>query len=541
MGERGRMLTLSTYKHFVPKEILILPGTFDEFLACFNLDDWPRVPHLLDVNIYPLVSQIKNDYPVDTVAKYLYDNAPLPYDIISTLEKRIEECKLQVQEHAKNVFTLEQETLEIDQQPGQVDVTSSPESQDAAKKKMIMELKFPTAAAKESSGKDLENFSFSGFHLWRLTRLPNKLEPAHLWDLVLKLQVLKSVNTPVLKQLFFSEASLAILQDCFWWWFLHKYQPDQDEQDHFFDRIADSYVTLLWSIPNYIKDDFLQMYPDYLSQAIYMTFCEAFPQASHRFTDQFKDELMDLIFLWIRGFKPPKFAWKNWKCPSMEKPRKSIVEKKDSFTHMSSDTSIEPRRRSTFRPRQRSRSRSRSRIKTLRFQVTDEDQIQEPAPGKKESHYIGDGPDFQHSLFNLGGQSPLVSYYLQMHGIPNTLANSRGYRINHSEICKVPPRAPTYMDVIHNSKLNSRKLLDNFADFDHKCGVELLQLQAHREKINRKFRRMLETITSKPTEKRIQIEEFLHRMADSNLRRHSSSGSEPAANTADIKIHAGNS
>ncbi|XP_070619338.1 protein FAM227B isoform X3 [Erythrolamprus reginae] len=448
MGERGRMLTLSTYKHFVPKEILILPGTFDEFLACFNLDDWPRVPHLLDVNIYPLVSQIKNDYPVDTVAKYLYDNAPLPYDIISTLEKRIEECKLQVQEHAKNVFTLEQETLEIDQQPGQVDVTSSPESQDAAKKKMIMELKFPTAAAKESSGKDLENFSFSGFHLWRLTRLPNKLEPAHLWDLVLKLQVLKSVNTPVLKQLFFSEASLAILQDCFWWWFLHKYQPDQDEQDHFFDRIADSYVTLLWSIPNYIKDDFLQMYPDYLSQAIYMTFCEAFPQASHRFTDQFKDELMDLIFLWIR----------------------------------------------------------------VRFQVTDEDQIQEPAPGKKESHYIGDGPDFQHSLFNLGGQSPLVSYYLQMHGIPNTLANSRGYRINHSEICKVPPRAPTYMDVIHNSKLNSRKLLDNFADFDHKCGVELLQLQAHREKINRKFRRMLETITSKPTEKRIQIEEFLHRM-----------------------------
>ncbi|XP_039214679.1 protein FAM227B isoform X2 [Crotalus tigris] len=528
MGERGRVLTLSSYRRSFSKEIVELPGTFDEFLACFNLDDWPKTPYLPDVNPYPLVSQIKNDYPADTVARYLYDNAPMPHEIISRLEKRIDECKLQVQEHAKHIFTLESEKSEMDEQPGQLDVTSSPESQDISKKKTKIEMKFPTEAPQESRNKELENFSFPEFNLWKLTKLPNNLEPAHMWDSVLKVHIFKGVNTKVLKQLFFSEASLAILQDSFWWWFLHKFQPDQEEQDHFFDRISDSYVTLLWSIPSYIKDAFLQMYPDCLSQAIYITFCEAFPQSCHRFDDQFKDELMDLIFQWIRGFKPQKFAWKNWKCPSTEKPRKSIVEK-DSFSEISSHMKPQPRRRTTSRSRSRSRSSSRSRIKTLRFQVTTEEQMQEPAQETKESHYIGDGPDFQHSLFNLGGQSPLVSYYLQMHGIPNTLANSRGYRINHSEICKVPPLSPTYVDVIQKCKKTSKKLLDHFADFGHKCDAELVVLQEKREKTDRKFRRMLETITTKPTEKRVKIERFLLQRANAKIHHHGSCGSESGA------------
>ncbi|KAG8145048.1 hypothetical protein E2320_013436, partial [Naja naja] len=279
----------------------------------------------------------------DTVAQYLYDNAPMPYEIISRLEKRIDECKLQAQEHAKHLFTLESEKSEIDEQPGQ--------------------------APKDSSNKDFENAGFSGFNLWKLTKLPNNLEPAHLWDLVLKLQNFKGVNAQVLKKLFFSEASLAILQDSFWWWFLHKFQPDQDEQDHFFDRISDSYVALLWSIPNYIKDTFLQMYPDCLSQAIYITFCEAFPQTCHRFNDQFKDELMDLIFLWIRGFKPQKFAWKNWKCPSTEKPKKPTAEKEPS-PQTSSLIKLQPRRTA-------SRSQSGSSSRSSQDQDQDQEQEQE--------------------------------------------------------------------------------------------------------------------------------------------------------------------
>ncbi|KAH0619978.1 hypothetical protein JD844_014459 [Phrynosoma platyrhinos] len=112
------------------------------------------------------------------------------------------------------------------------------------------------------------NFKFPGFKLKKLTKLPNNLEPAQLWDSVLKVQTFK---------------------------------PDEEEKDHFFDRISDSFVALLLSTPNYIKDPFFQMYPDCLSQTIYITFCEAFPESHRHFNDEFKEELMDLVFQWIRG------------------------------------------------------------------------------------------------------------------------------------------------------------------------------------------------------------------------------------------------
>lgn len=46
---------------------------------------------------------------------------------------------------------------------------------------------------------------------------------------------------------------------------------------------------------------FWQVYPDCLSQVIYVTFCEAFPESIKNFDDDFKDGLVDLIFQWISG------------------------------------------------------------------------------------------------------------------------------------------------------------------------------------------------------------------------------------------------
>lgn len=43
------------------------------------------------------------------------------------------------------------------------------------------------------------------------------------------------------------------------------------------------------------------MYPDCLTQAIYATFLEAFPESSHLFNDEFKEDLGNNIFLWMSG------------------------------------------------------------------------------------------------------------------------------------------------------------------------------------------------------------------------------------------------
>ncbi|XP_062819201.1 protein FAM227B isoform X2 [Anolis carolinensis] len=467
-----------------------------------------------DLDTHPLFTQLKNDYPLNTLTKHLRDHVPLVTDTISNLEKKVHECKIKVHEHAKHIFNLESE---IDNQG----LDTGSELQDMKKKKKV---KVSADVKKDSRCKTVENFKFPGFHLQKLTKLPNNLEAAQLWDLVLKVQTFKSVYVKVLKTLFFSDASLAILQDCFWWLFLHKFKPDQDEQDHFFDRISDSFVTLLLSTPNYIKDPFFQMYPDCLSQTIYVTFCEAFPDSHKHFNDEFKEELMDLVFQWIRGFKPRKDAWKEWKIWLLGNMQKDSSHQlsREKFLQTSSK-SHSSMFQSSDRIQQECSNLKERAPGPVRFQLGKEVPKKKPKKEKKEkkeSHYIGDGPDFQRSLFNLGGQSPLVLYYFKMHGIGNSLANSRAYRINHHEICKIPPVSPTYLDVIETSQRFSQNLRLDFIDFEHKCHEELAQIVDERKKMSKKYKRMLKTITKKPTDARLRTEKFLAQMESAKPRQY---------------------
>ncbi|XP_060115953.1 protein FAM227B [Heteronotia binoei] len=452
------------------------PRTFEEFLHSHNLDDWPRFPYVPEVDVRPVIISLRNDYSLDKITKYLYDNVPLITENLSNLEEKVKECKIRVHEHAKKIVDLECSEEEKSQSFLKQGVEPSAGFLGTKKKK-----------------KKVKNCKFPGFQSRHLTDLPCQLEAVQLWDLVLKVQTFKQgLNVKVLKKLFLSEASIALLQDCFWWWFLQKFKPDQGEQDHLFDRISDSFVALLLSTPNYIKDPFFQIYPDCLSQAIYVTFCEAFPKS--RFGDEFKDELMDLIFQWMRGFKPQKFAWKKWKLGCLEKP-KTHTTRRDSIRL--SVVSLLPK----------------EMPKTLRFQIGSNEEVKKPAPQpQKESHYIGDGPDFHRSLFNLGGQSPLVLYYLKMHGISNTLENSRLYKITHTEICKVPPASPTYQDVIEKSKKFSKKLHDEFIDFEHSCIEELTEMEEQRKKVNQKFKRLLVKLSKNPNELRLRTQALIQKL-----------------------------
>nr|XP_056722055.1 protein FAM227B [Euleptes europaea] len=472
------------------------PRTFEEFLRSQKLNDWPRFPYLPDADVHPLIAALRNDYSLENITKYLYDNAPLSNEYLSNLEERVEECKTKVQEQAKKIH------LECsEEEKGQSLLEQAVEPPASAsndflmmKKKKTTEVEFDAGAMQRSRYKRAENYKFPGFQSLHLTDLPYQLEAFHLWDSVLKVQTFKpGLNLKVLKKLFLSEASVALLQDCFWWWFLQKYKPDQGQQDCLFDRISDSFVALLMSTPNYIKDPFFQMYPDCLSQAIYLTFREAFPNS--RFGDEFKDELIDLIFQWIRGFKPQKFAWKKWNLWCLEKPGKHITRRDSVAVSMLSFTPWET-------------------SKSLRFQFASDkySDLKDKTVPTKQSHYAGDGPEFQRSLFNLGGQSPLVLYYLKVHGIPNTLGKSRLYKITHTEICKEPAVSPTYQDVIVESQKFTKKLHDDFLDFEHRCTEELTEIEEQREKVNRRFLRLLAKVNKNPNELQLRTQALIQKL-----------------------------
>ncbi|KAF7241540.1 hypothetical protein EYD10_11985 [Varanus komodoensis] len=140
----------------------------------------------------PLVNQLRNDYPMDTVTNYLHDNAPLPTDIISNFGKKLDQCKVDVHEHAKHVFSLESGEAKIDDQGISIPEqdASTPESHaNLIKKKK--KIKIAADATSDLSFKTVENYKFPGFKLRKLTKLPNHLEPAQLWDSVLKVQIFK--------------------------------------------------------------------------------------------------------------------------------------------------------------------------------------------------------------------------------------------------------------------------------------------------------------------------------------------------------------
>lgn len=55
-----------------------------------------------------------------------------------------------------------------------------------------------------------------------------------------------------------------------------------------------------------------------------------------------------------------------------------------------------------------------------------------------QSHYSSAGPEFKRVLFNLGGQSPLILYYLKMHELAGISKTPRQTKIKLTEILQEP-------------------------------------------------------------------------------------------------------
>ncbi|XP_044515987.1 protein FAM227B [Gracilinanus agilis] len=220
--------------------------------------------------------------------------------------------------------------------------------------------------------KNIENFNFPGFKANKSAKLPRHLEATQIFLYVLKAQ---------------------------------KLEPNQEEKDHLFDRISENYVSFIMRVPNYQKDTFFKLYPDCLSQAIYTIFQEAFPDSSHLFDNEFKDELVTTIFQWVTGIIPPKGVWTRWNLGTLE----------ENTIHGTIKRALE-----TEDEKLKCRKILDKKLEfDLEKLIMEYRNVLLPSPeepmGKKESHLIGFGPEFCRILFKIGGQSPLVSYYMKVH------------------------------------------------------------------------------------------------------------------------------
>lgn len=163
---------------------------------------------------------------------------------------------------------------------------------------------------------------YPGYEPDEVTPLPEPLQPKDILQTVINAQR-DLRKKPSFKREFqsfvFSRISQDILQDLFWWYFLQKYQPSRNIQEMLFNRIAHNYVKMLFTTPvTQYRDKFLKRYPNIMAQAVYSTFCSAFPTSYKQFGDEFKEDLSQLITEWIAGTKPVPRMWDRWNFKSLE-------------------------------------------------------------------------------------------------------------------------------------------------------------------------------------------------------------------------------
>ncbi|XP_032712423.1 protein FAM227B isoform X1 [Lontra canadensis] len=476
------------------------PRNIEEFLKFQNWDYWPREIHFGNSDEWlHTVKKIKEDSSFTSIYTHLWGTVPRIHEAFMAMESRLGECSVLLKSHASKIFEWKSITFDTSSK-GNLERYKTFLRKYHRRKKIMLSDEMETK-------KTVEGFTFSGFKTNELTQLPRHLDAEQIYLFILKAHNFDEKVFKIWKAHFLSEASIALLHDSFWWWFLHKFKPDRENQDSLFDRISESYVILFMNIPASRKDAFLQVYPDCLSQAIYATFQEAFPECSNLFNDEFKEELGNNIFLWLSGLKPQKGFWTHWNL-------KELTTTTIHGTKKAPSTSVKDRIK-------KSQTRITAAIDFNMTKILKNPRAYTMSPFKEESsvsrlttksHFISTGPEFNRVLFNFGGRSPLILYYLKMHELAGISKAPRQTKIKLTEISQEPPPAPTYRDIIKEAKRQFARNQKEFRMKKHRINEEIKLLRQRQERIDKELDRLQAKAAKKPYEVKNDFENFLHKL-----------------------------
>ncbi|XP_072480014.1 protein FAM227B [Notamacropus eugenii] len=512
---RGRY-SADEHRGATMKKMELPPMTIKEFLEAQNLEEWPKSTHLkYDAYTSSLaVKRLKDACSYDAIFTYLNDNVTTKHKALLEMEFRMKDLFDDFQAHA-SLF---------------IDYTKSTAMEDHYRKleklrKMINQKRkktifmYPYATTGE---KTVENCNFLGFRVNMKSKLPRHLTASEIFLYVLKAQKLDVKSFRIWLCLLLTESSITLLQDAFWWWFLHKFKPNQHDEDLLFDRISESYVLLIMKVPSYRKDTFFKLYPDWLSQAIYTIFLEAFPDSSRLFDDAFKEELVTTMYDWMIGLGPKERVWTLWDLGALE------------------EYTIHGNKRAMLRePKGRLREITSKDMEFNLDKLIQETQNtllltpdQETTRNliHKKSHNIGPGPEFCRYLFRVAGQSPLVAYYLKMHEIATNPRLPWSCKIHMTQIFRWPTNiGPTYREVA----AESRKIFArNKAAYNVESKLIKDQIRAIKNKqreCRKKFLSLEHKARTRPEEAMNDCMKYLEELRDAERSRKTISTRSPSA------------
>ncbi|XP_072004366.1 protein FAM227B isoform X3 [Engystomops pustulosus] len=453
------------------------PATFQEFLHFKLLKDWPEIPSVEEHLYTELIPDHR--YSLDMIHKQFLVNAPFSVSAFGNMEAKIDKNIALLDNYVSHILCL---PAQDDDKHSSARVFLTEADMPVPSKNVQEKIKPFSRINHKEEDLSAESFVFPGCDK---TDLPGKLKAHHILQNVAKFQKLKEGTRKIISTLLLSAKSVAIFQDCFWWFFLHIFKPQKIQQDYLFDRMSDSFVSLFCSISLDIKDHFFQIYPDFLSQAIFTAFYKTFPQSRTQLNIEFKTEIVDLIFQWVSGIKPVPCSWEKWDL--------GILEMNDEISHEDINFSL---------------NCYVTDVRKLKFNLDDlvyeARQLHVPKTldieGKDtpttESHTIGPGPEFRHVLFKLGSHSLLVSNYMKRHQFTGCIHERPQQRIKRTEILHLPPAGPTYQDIIQETQNLRNSVQMKYEMLEAKTQKDLAEIQHQNAKVKCKIEKMKQELSS---------------------------------------------
>ncbi|XP_060228142.1 protein FAM227B [Meriones unguiculatus] len=476
------------------------PRSFEEFLKCQNWDYWPRNVFLKNISSREdAMKKLEEESSFTSIFTHLWTNVPQVFETLGTMELRLKECELLLQRHSSKLFDCDK-MISKKSSCAKLDQYKAFLKEHDKQKKIVLSDEMETE-------KNIEGCNFSGFKQNELTQLPRHLDAKQIYLFVLRTRNLEENLFKIWRNYILSDCSIALLHDSFWWWFLHKFKPDKRDQDCLFDRISENYVTLFLRIPIKRKDAFFQMYPDYLAQAIYAAFQESFPESSSLFNDEFKEDLGNTIYLWLSGLKPRSGFWNQWRLKDLctttihgsRRPPSKLVKSRTSANQEHIVSTIDFNMENILK-----------NPKSYGTSVHKDESTTSKATTK--SHYMSFGPEFHRVLFNFGGQSPLILYYLKMHEIGGISIPHKKNGSKFTKILQEPPPAPTYYEVIKEAKKNFAMNKRDLKRTKQTIREEVRVLKERQERIDRELDRLQAKSSRNIQEVKNDFENFLHKM-----------------------------
>ncbi|CAF0991539.1 unnamed protein product [Didymodactylos carnosus] len=401
----------------------------EDLLNKTNIDDFPKTPNDKDDTDSTILPKTYEDFHEEFSTYFKTSISSL-----LPIENRLLELENTLKQYAQaflrdenDAFILRKKQTKhdlLDEQLSQIEISNDNELNAILKRrKLLLEMSGET----EKSRYTVENLIYNSFRNDIYNKWSENVDVLDILNKVTSTQDFRAGFLQPWNDIIRRESSQNLLIDAFWYIYL-KYFIKSDEMEEeceaYFSRIADNYVKLLLSVEPWFRDKFFNIYPSYLSQAIYMAFFDTFPDSRMNLTDKFKEYISSIISEWISGTQATADAYKNWTI----KVDSTMVANVQEHTVSSSNDIFQKIARleeelELLGEEQNENMKSSRSARSSAKTTTKKDSLL----------FLDNVVDIENELFNLNTQSALVTHYLQKQHIQDTTPRS-GRQVKRTQI-----------------------------------------------------------------------------------------------------------